>query len=95
MSKTDCIVCSENGILTNGSNLNISLAESEDLFICFDCFQKRIEFDEDGGGLRIFERRSVCHLCFNDSAHVCIPCGIKMYHSRLNGFLMISKAKPL
>jgi len=91
MSKTDCIVCLQDGILTNGSNLNISVDPDEKEFICYPCFQK--QFDNNGG-LRIFDKYDVCDLCCEyNGATLCMPCLVKMQHSRMNGFLTIGKIK--
>ncbi len=96
MPKTDCIVCNQDGILTNGSNLNISADSDGEKFICLECLEKQIEHNDDGGGLRIFEKDSVCDFCFNKNGEsFCISCLVKIRHSSLNGFLTVAGVKPL
>jgi len=96
MSKTNCIVCDQDGVLTDGSNLNIDCGfDGEDRWICFHCFAKNLDNNENGGGLRIFEKVAVCELCHAENCDtMCIPCFIKITHSKLNGFLTVDGIKP-
>ena len=58
MSKTDCIVCRDDGILTSGNCLNIEWDfGAVERFICFDCLSKNMEHNASGGGLRIFGKK--------------------------------------
>ena len=97
MSKSDCIVGNQDRILTNGSNLNIDCSfDGEDRWICFPCFEKNLDYNENGGGLRIFEKYSVCELCFEVNCEsMCISCFIKVQHSKLNGFLTVGAIRPV
>ena len=102
MSKTSCVVCDQDNLLTNGSNLNLPL-EGKDMFICLDCFKKKLDHDEDGGGLRILSKDEIiretfilCELCLSEPALLshCTSCIINSYHSQMNGFLTILEKEP-